>query len=125
MQLLSVFTLYYRQDVITSSPIESEEFHSAEYKICSKVGKAVIVSNFMGEYKPLSQSKDPECRGHASEDCKDLEFQLKRLGFEPLSGDEQNGMVYKNLTKKQLTDLYKRGKISIYRTASISVCVCY
>jgi hypothetical protein len=73
MQLLSVFTLYYRQDVITSSPIESEEFHSAEYKICSKVGKAVIVSNFMGEYNPLSQSKNPECRGYASEDCKDLE----------------------------------------------------
>jgi hypothetical protein len=125
MQLLSVFTLYYRQDVITSSAIDSEEFHSAGYKICSKVGKAVIVSNFMGEYnsRPSRQSKDPECRGYASKDCEDLEFQLKRLGFEPLSGD--NGMVYKNLTEKQLKDLYKRGKMSIYRTASISVCVCY
>ena len=123
-QLLSVFTLYYRLDVIKST-IPPAEFKAADYTICSKVGKAVIVSNFMGEYNPSKQSKDPECRGYASEDCADLERELKRLGFEPLSGDEQNGMVYKNYTKKQLTDLYKRGKISIYRTASISVCVCY
>ena len=76
----------------------------------------------MEEYNP-SQSKDPDCRKYASKDCEDLERELKHLGFEPLTGDD--GMVHKNLTKKQLTDLYKRGKMSIYRTASISVCVCY
>ena len=105
------------QDVITSYAIHSEEFHSAGYKICPKAGKAVIVSNFMGEYnpRPSRQSKDPECRGYASKDCEDLEFELKRLGFEPLSGDEQNGMVYKNLTNNQLTDLYKRAAKEDYR----------
>ena len=87
MQLLSVFILYYR--LITSSDIDYEEFHSAGYKICPKVGKVVIVSNFMGEYnpKPSRHSMDRECRGHASEDSEDLERELKRLGFEPLSGD--------------------------------------
>jgi len=85
----------------------------------------VIVSNFMEGYKRSEHQKNPECRKYASQDCKDLESVLKSLGFEPLSGDEQNGMVYKNLTEKQFTDLYKRGKMSIYRTACISVCVCY
>ena len=103
------------QDVITSSDIDFEEFHSAEYKICPKVGKAVIVSNFMKEYNPSKQSKDPECREYASEDCKDLEVELKRLGFEPLSGDEQKGMVYKNLTDEQLKHLYKRAAKEDYR----------
>lgn len=97
-------------EVIKSSDIDNAEFNSAEYKICPKVGKAVIVSNFMEGYIPRRSHlpRDPECRGYASEDCKDLESVLKSLGFEPLSGDEQNGMVYKNLTKKQFTDLYKR-----------------
>lgn len=91
--------------------MREEEFNSPRYNTCGNIGKAVIVSNFMEGWK-AGTGDHLVARSYAKKDCEVLEKSLKSLGFKPL--DENEGkMVYKNLTKSQFKDLYKKGKIIV------------
>ncbi|XP_063448753.1 uncharacterized protein LOC134728187 [Mytilus trossulus] len=86
--------------------IREEEFNSPRYITCGNIGKAVIVSNFMEGWEAGNRDH-LVARSYAKNDCEMLEKSLKSLGFKPL--DENEGsMVYKNLTKSQFKDLYKK-----------------
>ncbi|XP_052072821.1 uncharacterized protein LOC127710893 [Mytilus californianus] len=86
--------------------IRDKEFNSPRYNTCGNVGKAVIVSNFMEGWK-AKQGDNLVARSYAKNDCDMLEKSLKSLGFQPLDENEDS-MVYKNLTKSQFEALYKK-----------------
>lgn len=89
--------------------IKAAEFDSSTYMKCKNVGKAVIVSNFMKGY---TEDRRLGVRLYAENDCDLLEKALTELGFEPWDGKDSK-MVYTNLTKKEFTALYNKGKLHL------------
>ena len=100
------------------SSIPEEEFHASKYPKCQekggKVGKAVIVSNFMDGWK--GKQGEPEVRAYAKEDCDMLEKVLRNIGFEPV--DKDGPMVYANLTKEMLFGLRDK---SMYKNIIVNI----